>query len=77
MADYLIIEVKAAQTIGEKTIPATYELTLLQDAVNEAGQAVKIRGQKMNITESQVDQRISQLEGDLAKWKSIKAELEK
>ena len=75
MSDYLIKEIKPAQVVGEKTIPAVNELTMLVDAVDEGGKSVKIRGQRMNITTDQIALRISRLEAELAKWKAIEAEV--
>jgi hypothetical protein len=82
MSDYLVKVISPAveaKMVGEKQAtpakPAVHELVLLQDAIAEDGKAVKVKGQKINLTTAQVDQRISQLEAELAKWKSILADI--
>ena len=73
MADYLVKEVRPAT---DKT-PAVNEVTLLVKAVGEDGKEVVIRGNKFNATLSDIDKRIATLEAELAKWKAIKADMEK
>lgn len=74
MADFLFNKVSDAVVKDGKTIrEAAHEVTVIQDGINEAGEAVKVRAGKLNLTMSQVDQKIEQIEKELAKWKSIKA----
>lgn len=71
--DYALKLVKEA---NEKN-PAVYEITNYIKAVDVEGKEVMIQGQKANITLPMVSNQIGQLEAQIAKLKSIKADLEK
>jgi hypothetical protein len=81
MADYIISKVSEAveaKAVDGKTIPArpaVYELNLLMKAIDESGKEVQVRGQRMQLTEVQLDQRIAALEAETSKWKAIKADM--
>lgn len=78
MANYLLNTVKEAVVKdGAEVSPKVLEIVQLVDAVDEAGVSVKVRGQKMQATAAQIDQRVAVLETELAKWKSIQVDANK
>jgi hypothetical protein len=79
--DYLLkvvspaVEAKVVDGKEIKGRLATYELTQLQKAVDAEGKEVVVRTQKINMTKTQVENRIARLETELAKWNKIKADM--
>ena len=76
MSDYKVKEVRPAQTVGEKVIPAVHEITFMANAIDEEGKTVRIEARKMMRTVKQIDDNIAQFETELAKWKAIKADIQ-
>lgn len=57
--------------------PRKMEYTPLVRAIDESGKEVKVKGQTVTINEQTINQNISNLELELARWKALKAEIEK
>lgn len=81
MSDYIINKISEAkpavienETIKNPAKPATFELTSLKKAIDASGKEVIIRDGKQTFTVDILDNKITQLETDIAKLKAIKAE---
>jgi hypothetical protein len=71
MKDYILKKVSEKS----ESSPAVYEFTPLIKMVGEDGKEVVVRGKSTNLNEVQINHQVSMLEKELAKWKSIRAEL--
>ena len=76
-ADYIITKVSDAEEAvdGQEARPATYEYTTISKAINEAGEEVRVRDKKINLTVPMIDISIARLEAELARLKAMKAQM--
>ena len=75
---YKILQEQEVNDKQEVVKEKMLEVTILSDAIDEEGKAVKVKSGKFTMnTLTQLDTRIAKMELELAKWQAIRAEYNK
>jgi len=75
---YKILQEQEVNDKQEVVKEKMLEVTILSDAIDEEGKAVKVKSGKFTMNNlTQFDARIANMELELAKWQAIRAEYNK